>query len=61
MVRARIFRSNIKPWETMIEEASQFASLIGPAGLINISMSASGGTTLLGGGGVLPPSVVVSL
>lgn len=35
----RIFKSTMKYWDTLLEEASQFASELGPQLLINIAHS----------------------
>jgi hypothetical protein len=42
-LRAKIFESSMKSWETMCDEVSEFASGVGKDRLVNISMSASGG------------------
>jgi hypothetical protein len=50
-VQCRKFSSSTKAWDSLIEEATQFASSVGRERLINMSVSASGGTDLFGMGG----------
>jgi hypothetical protein len=38
-VRCRLFKSVMKPWEDLCDEAAAFASTIGREHLINISVS----------------------
>ena len=49
--RHRMFESRTKPWEDLCEEATAFATQIGPDKVISISVAASGGTDLFGHGG----------
>ena len=42
-LKAKVFESSMKSWETMCGEVSDFASGIGPDRLLNISMAAAGG------------------
>ena len=42
-LKAKVFESGMKSWETMCGEVSGFASGIGPDRLVNISMAAAGG------------------
>ena len=49
--RHRIFESRTKPWEDLCDEATAFATQIGPEKVISISVAASGGTDLVGHGG----------
>jgi len=46
-----MFSSSTKKWDALIVEATEFATKIGKDRLINISVSASGGTDLFGLGG----------
>jgi hypothetical protein len=46
-----VFASSSKSWESLCDEASEFASEIGRERLINISVAASGGTDVFGLGG----------
>ena len=50
-VECMIIRSSMRSWESMCQEAAQFASTIGRDRLINISVSASGET--LGASGTI--------
>jgi hypothetical protein len=47
-VQCKLFSSSTKKWDELIAEASSFASGVGRERLVNISVSASGGTDLLG-------------
>lgn len=49
-LKAKVFESKTKSWETMCEEISEFASGMGPDRLVNVSMSATGGIDLFGTG-----------
>jgi hypothetical protein len=46
-----MFSSSTKKWDALIAEATEFATKVGKDRLINISVSASGGTDLFGLGG----------
>lgn len=48
MVHCRVFESTTKSWDSLVEEASQFASSTGRDRLINISVSAAGGSDAFG-------------
>jgi ATP-dependent Clp protease ATP-binding subunit ClpC len=48
--RHRIFQSRSKSWEDLCEEATAFATQLGPDKVISISVAASGGTDLFGHG-----------
>jgi hypothetical protein len=50
-VQCKMFSSSTKAWDSLIEEATHFASSVGRDRLINMSVSASGGTALVGMGG----------
>ena len=50
-VRCKLFSSSTKKWDHLVSEASEFATNVGRDRLINISVSASGGTDLFGLGG----------
>jgi hypothetical protein len=50
-VRHRIFDSTTKSWEDLCADATAFATGVGRANLINISLAASGGTDFWGHGG----------
>jgi hypothetical protein len=50
-VQCKMFSSSTKKWDQLIAEASSFASGVGRERLVNISVSASGGTDLFGLGG----------
>jgi len=43
-VQCRRFESTTKSWEALVEEAATFATSIGRDRLINISVSAAGGS-----------------
>jgi hypothetical protein len=47
-VRCKLFTSSTKQWDQLVTEASEFATSVGRERLINISVSASGGTDLFG-------------
>jgi hypothetical protein len=47
-VRCKLFNSSTKNWDHLVAEASEFATSVGRERLINISVSASGGTDLFG-------------
>jgi hypothetical protein len=49
-VQCRKFTSSTKSWESLIAEASQYATEVGRERLINISVSAAGGSELFGAG-----------
>lgn len=42
-LKAKVFESSMKSWESLCGEVSEFASGIGPERLVNVSMAASGG------------------
>jgi hypothetical protein len=50
-VQCKMFSSSMRKWDELIAEATDFASGVGRDRLINISVSASGGTDLFGLGG----------
>jgi hypothetical protein len=50
-VQCKMFSSSTKPWEHLVAEASEFATKVGRDRLINISVSAAGGSDLFGLGG----------
>jgi hypothetical protein len=50
-VQCKLFSSSIRKWDELMAEAGAFASNVGRDRLINISVSASGGTDLFGLGG----------
>jgi len=50
-VQSKMFSSSTKPWEHMVAEAAEFATSIGRERLINMSVSAAGGSDLFGFGG----------
>lgn len=50
-VQCKMFLSSTKSWDTLIQEASEFATNIGRDRLINVSVSSAGGTDLFGVGG----------
>jgi hypothetical protein len=43
-----MFLSSTKSWDTLVQEASDFATNIGRERLINVSVSSAGGTDLFG-------------
>ena len=47
-VQCRRFESTTKSWDTLVEEATTFATSIGWERLINISVSAAGGSDTFG-------------
>ena len=47
-VQCRLFESTTKSWEELVEDAATFATSKGRDRLINISVSASGGTDTFG-------------
>jgi hypothetical protein len=47
-VQCRVFQSTTKSWEVLVEEASTFATTKGRERLINISVSAAGGSDAFG-------------
>jgi hypothetical protein len=49
-VQCRLFQSTTKSWDELIEEATAFATATGRERLINISVSAAGGTDTFGFG-----------
>jgi hypothetical protein len=49
-VQCRRFESTTKSWEALVEEAATFATSIGRDRLINISVSAAGGSDTFGFG-----------
>jgi hypothetical protein len=49
-VQCRVFTSSTKKWDELVDEASEFATGVGRDRLINMSVSASGGTDLFGFG-----------
>jgi hypothetical protein len=49
-VQCRVFTSSTKQWDELVAEASEFATGVGRDRLINMSVSASGGTDLFGFG-----------
>ena len=46
----KVLKSTSASWESLAQEAADFASNIGPERLINISVSAAGGQDFGGGG-----------
>lgn len=50
-VQCKMFSSSTKKWDQLIAEATEFASGVGRERLVNISVSAAGGTDLFGLGG----------
>jgi hypothetical protein len=49
-VQCRLFQSTTKSWDALIEEATEFATARGRERLINISVSAAGGSDTFGFG-----------
>ena len=49
-VQCKVFTSSTRKWDELVAEAAEFASSVGQDRLINISVSASGGTDLFGFG-----------
>jgi hypothetical protein len=49
-VQCKVFTSSTKKWDELVDEASEFATGVGRDRLINMSVSASGGTDLFGFG-----------
>ena len=47
-VECRVFQSTTKSWDALVEEASTFATTKGRERLINISVSAAGGSDAFG-------------
>ena len=47
-VQCKVFTSSTKNWDQLVAEAGEFATSVGRERLINISVSASGGTDLFG-------------
>ena len=47
-VQCRMFESTTKSWDTLVDEAANFATLQGRERLINISVSAAGGSDTFG-------------
>jgi hypothetical protein len=47
-VQCKLFTSSTRRWDELMAEASEFASGLGKDRLINVSVSASGGTDLFG-------------
>jgi hypothetical protein len=47
-VQCRVFQSTTKSWDALVEEASTFATGKGRERLINISVSAAGGSDAFG-------------
>jgi hypothetical protein len=47
-VQCRVFESTTKSWESLVQEASTFATSQGRERLINISVSAAGGSDAFG-------------
>jgi hypothetical protein len=47
-VQCRVFESTTKSWDALVEEAATFATTKGRDRLINISVSAAGGTDTFG-------------
>lgn len=43
----RMFKSSTKSWQTLLNEAAEFASTIGEQRLINISQNCDHGTALI--------------
>jgi hypothetical protein len=50
-VECKLFSSSTRHWNDLVAEATAFATSVGRERLINISVSASGGTDLFGFGG----------
>jgi hypothetical protein len=50
-VQCKMFSSSTRQWNELVAEASEFASALGKERLINMSVSAAGGTDLFGIGG----------
>jgi len=50
-VQCKMFSSSTRQWNELVAEASEFASSLGKERLINMSVSAAGGTDLFGIGG----------
>jgi hypothetical protein len=49
-VQCKVFSSSTRKWDELVAEAAEFASGMGKDRLINLSVSASGGTDLFGFG-----------
>jgi len=49
-VQCKLFSSSTREWNDLVADATEFASGVGKERLINISVSASGGTDLFGFG-----------
>lgn len=47
-VQCRVFQSTTKSWDLLVEEAATFATEKGRERLINISVSAAGGSDVFG-------------
>jgi hypothetical protein len=47
-VQCRMFESTTKSWEVLVEEAATFATSKGRERLINVSVSAAGGSDTFG-------------
>jgi hypothetical protein len=47
-VQCRVFESTTRSWDALVEEASSFATSKGRDRLINISVSAAGGSDAFG-------------
>ena len=47
-VQCKLFTSSTRRWDELMAEACEFASGLGKDRLINVSVSASGGTDLFG-------------
>ena len=47
-VQCRVFESTTKSWDSLVEEAAAFATSKGPERLINIAVSAAGGSDAFG-------------
>ena len=47
-VQCRVFESTTKSWDSRVEEAAAFATSKGPERLINIAVSAAGGSDAFG-------------
>jgi len=43
VLKAKIFESSMKSWESMCSEVSEFATGIGPERLVNVSVASAGG------------------
>jgi hypothetical protein len=50
-VQCKMFSSSTRKWDALVADATEFASSVGRERLINMSVSASGGTDLFGLGG----------